>query len=209
MLVPRDERHNAALLFALLRAGEIVAEHVARRQAKLTDGRARVFLRGQARQEAFHAHVFAGAIHVLRPRGVASNGEGHMARYRLLLDEALDRGDLAESLVGQQVVLEALGEVLLTAVDRGIERRGLGFRRLRRIILAQERAHHSMGDRLLLSMLRDAPAERDRLRSAGANYLSIVEDMYADNAQLLSDFGEDPDEHWSAILRALPDWIKP
>lgn len=209
MLIPRDERHNAALLFALLRSGEVVAEHIARRQAEHMNGRARVFLRGQARQEAFHAHVFSGAIRVLRPKGVASKSDQHMARYRLLLDDALDRGDVAESLVGQQVVLEALGEVLLSAVDRSIERRGLGFRRLRRIILAQERAHHAMGDRLLLAMLSDAPAERDRLRAAAASYLSIVDDMYADNAGLLSDFGEDPAVHRRAIHAALPEWMRP
>ena len=209
MLVARDERHNAALLFALLRSGEVVAEHVARRQSKQTDGRARVFLRGQARQEAFHAHVFTGAIRVLRPKGAASNCEREMARYRQLLDDALDRGDFAETLVGQQVVLEALGEVLLTAIDQGIERRGLGFRRLRNIILAQERAHHSMGERLLLSMLSAAPEERERLRVVGAKYLSIVESMYSKNEQLLSDFGEDPDEHRLAIREALPVWIRP
>lgn len=209
MLVARDERHNAALLFALLKSGEVVAEHVAKRQAKQTDGRARAFLRGQARQEAFHAHVFSGAIRVLRPKGVVGNCEQQMRRYRRLLDDALDRGDLAESLVGQQVVLEALGEVLLTAIDQGIERRGLGFRRMRKIILAQERAHHSMGDRLLLAMLRDAPEERERLRAVSEKYLSIVEDMYRNNAQLLSDFGEDPDDHWQAIHEALPAWVKP
>ena len=208
MFIAPDHRRSAARLFALLRAGELVAEHVASRQATLVeDPFAKRFCRGQARQEAFHSRVFDTITHILCPKGVRSLQVPAMPKYQALLDDALARGDIAESLMGQQVILEAFGEVLLTAVDRGIQERGLGFGRLRRIILAQEEAHHATGKRLLEETIAGHSATRQMLQARAADYLELVEEMFTVGAPLFLAFDEDPAEYRRQFKANLPSWV--
>lgn len=209
MVIAPDEKRSAARLFALLRSGERVAEDIARRQSKLVEDRlVQRFFRSQARQEAFHTHVFQGAIHFLSPRGVPDRDLPAMRDFRTLLDDAVGRGDFAESLLGQQVILEAVGEVLLAAIDRGLQQRGLGFRRLRRVILAQEAAHHATGDRLLNNALADDPNVKTRLAQRASAYLELVDDMFADGAPLFAAFNQDVDNYRARVHDKLPEWVR-
>ena len=208
LFIAPDQRRSAARLFTLLRAGELVAERVASRQATLVeDPFVKRFCLGQARQEAFHARLFGTITHILCPKGVRSSQVPAMPKYQALLDDALPRGDLAESLMGQQVILEAFGEVLLTAVDRGIQERGLGFGRLRRIILAQEEAHHATGKRLLEETIAGHSATRRLLQARAADYLDLVEEMFTVGAPLFLAFDEDPAEYRRQFKAKLPDWV--
>lgn len=208
MFIAPDHRRSAARLFALLRAGELVAERVAGRQATLVeDPFAKRFCRGQARQEAFHSRVFDKVTHILCPKGVRSLQLPAMPKYQALLDDALARGDIAESLLGQQVIREAFGEVLLTAVDRSIQKRGLGFGRLRRIILAQEEAHHATGNRLLEEMIADHPTKRQILQTRASDYLELIEEMFTVGAPLFLAFDEDPAEYRRQFKANLPGWV--
>lgn len=129
--------------------GERIAERVARRQAALApDVRAARFLANQARQEAMHAAVFTAAAAALGvPAGAIDDAP--YAAYEAALHGALDGGDLVASVVGTQVVLEALGDALLERLDRGLAAHGAGFVRLRRRIRAQEAAHHAFGRALV------------------------------------------------------------
>lgn len=216
MIIAPDEKRNAARLFALLRSGERVAEDIARAQSGLAEDRfAQRFLRSQARQEAFHAHVFQGAIRFLSPRGVPDRDPPAMRRLHAMLAAAVARGDFAESLLGQQVILEALGEVLLQAVDRGLQRRGLGFRKLRRVILAQEAAHHATGERLLNDLVANDPdcmgdCTGDctgRLARRASGYLELVDEMLAHGAPLFDAFDQDADHFRMRIYDKLPGWV--
>ena len=105
----RNNEGCAAIWLSLL--GEQLAGDMAARQAALAPapklGR---FLQTQAHQEAFHAVVFQGVIHWLAPRGLRMPPRHpSMERYRGLMESALARGDLAESLLALQVLLEAMG----------------------------------------------------------------------------------------------------
>ena len=123
------------------------------------------FLQTQAHQEAFHAVVFQGVIHWLAPRGPADAAPpSSMERYRGLMESALARGDLAESLLALQVLLEAMGDVVLEAIDTGSERRGLGFRRLRRVLRQQEQTHHAFGVHQLVNLVSADATQRARLQ---------------------------------------------
>lgn len=208
MFIAPDEKRNAARLFALLRSGERVAEDIARKQRALVDNPFdQRFFRSQARQEAFHAHVFQGAIHFLSPRGVAHRELPAMRRFHGLLDDATCRADFAETLLGQQVILEAVGEVLLEAVDSGLQRRGLGFRKLRRVILAQEAAHHAAGERLLNERLAADPDLKLRLANRATGYLELVDDLFAYGAPLFAAFAQDADEYRGRVFGKLPGWV--
>lgn len=129
--------------------GERIAERVARRQAAhAPDARAARFLASQARQESMHAVVFTTAATALGvPAGAIDDAP--YAAYEAALHGALDDGDLVASVVGTQVVLEALGDALLARLDRGLAAHGAGFVRLRRRIRAQEAAHHAFGHALV------------------------------------------------------------
>lgn len=95
-----------------------------------------------------HAAVFAAAAGALRVPADAFD-DAPYAAYEALLAGALDRGDFVASVVGTQLVLEALGDVLLARLDRGLAAHGAGFTGLRRRIRAQEAAHHAFGRALL------------------------------------------------------------
>ena len=144
----------------LLTLGERIAERVARRQVALApDARTARFLASQARQESMHAAVFTTAAAALgMPAGAIDDAP--YAVYEAALHGALDAGDLVASVVGTQVVLEALGDALLSRLDRGLAAHGAGFAWLRRRIRAQEAAHHAFGCELVSALVAHGAADR-------------------------------------------------
>lgn len=201
------ESRQVARLFGFLQLGEWLAHDVAVRQSRLaTEPAARRFLAAQARQEAFHANVFQGANHWLGARGTTdAPGLAGLARYRARAMAALDRGDLAESVLAVQVLFEALGDVALEAIDAGIARRGGGFERLRRALRAQEQTHHAFGVRLLNEQA--TTAARQRLQQQAQNYLELIHGLFTELDDLFGAFGEDPAEYLAGFRRRLPAWL--
>ncbi len=117
-----DEPQQIARLLGFLQHGEWLARDVAARQARLAEAPAlRRFFAMQSRQEAFDAAIFQGAVHWLAPRGICPPAPKPLAQYRAAIEAALARGDIAESLLALQVLFEALGDVVLQAIDAGIE----------------------------------------------------------------------------------------
>ena len=111
MFIHPDQKAPVARLLQFLRDGEYLASDCAKAQSKLTtDPLMRRFLLSQARQESYHALVFQGNIAWLAPRHL---GAGPLLppleRYRTLIEEAIGRGDFAETLMAEQIILEGLG----------------------------------------------------------------------------------------------------
>jgi hypothetical protein len=205
------ETTKVARLFGFLLLGEQLAGDMAARQAALAPapklGR---FLQTQAHQEAFHAVVFQGVIHWLAPRGLRMPPRHpSMERYRGLMESALARGDLAESLLALQVLLEAMGDVVLEAIDTGSERRGLGFRRLRRVLRQQEQTHHAFGVHQLVNLVSADATQRARLQGQAQNYLEVIDAMFVELEELFLDFDENPSDYRRAFQRRLPVWLAP
>jgi len=86
----------------------LLATEFARKQTHIfSDKYSKRYLSRQSRQELFHTKVFKAGIEILMPRGVGETvGLTPMQSYRRLLEEALQRGDQAESLLGMQIILE-------------------------------------------------------------------------------------------------------
>lgn len=209
MFLHPDETTKAARLFGFLLLGEQLAGDMAARQAARAPapklGR---FLQTQARQEAFHAVVFQGVIHWLAPRGLRMSPRHlSMERYRGLMESALARDDLTESLLALQVLLEAMGDVVLEAIDAGIERRGLGFRRLRRVLRQQEQTHHAFGVYQMESLVSADATQRARLQGQAQNYLEVIDTMFVELEELFLDFDENPSDYRHAFQRRLPVWL--
>jgi len=153
MLVRPDERVPFARLLQFLEQGEHLASDCAKAQAALAlEAGMRRFLLGQARQEGYHAMVFQGAIAWLAPRHLGSCPMLlPLERYRALIAEAIYQGNLAETLLAEQIIQEGLGEAILKRIEAGLVKRNAPFGRLRRILLHQEEAHHGFGHRALES----------------------------------------------------------
>lgn len=201
---------QVARLFGFLLHGEWLARDIAARQARLAaTHELRRFFAAQSRQEAFHAAVFQGAVHWLTPRGVRPPAPEPLANYRMCIESALARGDLAESLLALQVLFEALGDAVLQAVDTGIERRGGGFVQLRKVLQAQEQVHHAFGVRALDRLLADGNAPMERLRERAGVYLELIDCMFRELADLFADFDENPADYRRRLHNRLPAWATP
>ncbi len=215
MVVRPDERAPIARLLRFLEQGERLAHDCAKAQAALAseggrDSGMSRFLIGQARQEAYHAVVFQGAIAWLAPRRLgACPLLQPLERYRVLLESALRRGDFAETLLAEQIILEGLGEAILKRIEAGLVKRNAPFGRLRRILLHQEEAHHAFGCRALERTLARGETTLEALRLSAAEYLALAEAMVATLANLFDDINEDATAWASDAKQYLPEWLTP
>ena len=209
MLVHHDEKVPIARLLTFLEYGERLANECARVQATLTpDPGSRRFLLRQARQEAAHALVFQGAIAWLAPRHL---GDAPfltaLEEYRAILDEALARNDLLETFLAEQVILEGLGEAILTRIEEGLVKRAAPFGRLRRMLLQQEEAHHGFGRRMLERAMGDGRIDMETLRRSAKNYLALTDEMVLALSDLFESIAEDPQAWAKDARKFLPEWL--
>lgn len=209
MLVRPDERVPIARLLTFLEQGERMAHDCARAQAALTDDAGpRRFLISQSRQEAMHAVVFQGAIAWLASKHL---GDAPFLpafeEYQKLLDEAVRSRNLVETYLAEQVVLEGLGEAVLTRMERGLAKRAAPFGRLRRILLHQEHAHHGFGLRQLERAIDHGETDRAALRQQAQRYLDLTDSMVCALCDLFDSIDEDAGA-WAADVRTfLPQWV--
>jgi hypothetical protein len=209
MLVHTDEKVPIARLLTFLEHGERLAHTCAKAQAALTgDPGHRRFLLSQARQEAIHGMVFRGAIAWLAPRYLGGTPVlKALEDYRKRLFDALARKDLIETVLAEQVILEGLGEAILTRIEAGLVKRAAPYGRLRRILLYQEEAHHGFGRRMLERAIADGHTDAVTLRRHAQDYLELTERMILALRDLFESINEDP-AAWAADTRTfLPPWL--
>lgn len=209
MLVRHDEKVPIARLLTFLEHGERLANECAKAQAALApDAGSRRFLLSQARQEAAHGMVFQGAIAWLAPRHL---GDAPflpaLEEYRKLLDDALARNDLLETLLAEQVILEGLGEAILTRIEEGLVKRAAPFGRLRRILLQQEEAHHGFGRRMLERAMAEGRIDAETLRHRAQDYLAMADQMVLTLSDLFESIAEDPTAWAHDVRKFLPEWL--
>ena len=210
MLVHHDEKVPIARLLTFLEHGERLANECAEAQAELApDSKSRRFLLSQARQEAAHGIVFQGAIAWLAPRHL-----GHapflpaLEEYRTLLAEALARNDLFETFLAEQVILEGLGEAILTRIEEGLVKRAAPFGRLRRMLLQQEEAHHGFGRRMLERAMAEGRIDAKTLRRRAQVYLALTDQMVLTLSDLFESIAEDPTAWAQDVRKFLPEWLR-
>lgn len=209
-LLPGKHQHIARL-FDFLLLGEQLAFDCASRQIQFFGDRAsQNFLRNQARQEKFHYRVFKSGVGLIAPKGISGTpGKEAMQAYRRLLEEALARGDQAETLLGMQVLLEGLGDVTVRHISDGFGNRKLGnlCRRVRHLITGQEDAHHSFGINRLQQCF-DGDRAPQQLLSRSEDYLELIEQLVISTTDLFAEFDEDPQQYLDEFRESLPDWLR-
>jgi 1,2-phenylacetyl-CoA epoxidase catalytic subunit len=206
MRIGTDLKGQLAHLFQVLVAGERLAQECAQRQALLAPERkTRSFLLTQAQQEGLHAWVFQRAASALAPRGSVGDSPAlrAMFHYRERLFADLDRGNLAGSLVGMQVVLEGVGARVLKEMDAELRRRGDRHAALRRRLLLQEDAHHAFGLRCIQRLCAETPAASALLATAGREYTALSIDMLTACEELFLYLGAEPQLYQPALPACL------
>ena len=155
-----------------------------------------------------HACVFHGAIAWLAPRHLGDVPFlPALEAYRLKLEDALARGDLYETFLAEQIILEGLGEAILNRIEAGLAKREAPFGRLRRILLLQEEAHHAFGERMINRALTAGEANLVELRSKAQDYLALTQTMVLTLAELFDTIDEDAAAWASDVRRYLPEWL--
>ena len=192
-----------------LEQGERLAHNCAEAQAALaTDSGVRQFLSTQARQEAAHALIFQGAIAWLAPKHLGNSPYlPAMEEYQALLQDALIREDLVETFLAEQVILEGLGEAVLTRIEQGLMKRAAPFGRLRRVLLQQEEAHRGIGCRQLERAIARGKADVSSLQRRAQPYLALTDAIILTLSDLFDTIHEDASA-WAADVRTfLPKWL--
>lgn len=209
MLVRHDEKVPIARLLTFLERGERLANECAKAQAALAlDAGSRRFLMSQARQEAAHALVFQGAIAWLAPRHLGDTPVlPALEEYRKILNDALVRQDLLETFLAEQVILEGLGEAILTRIEEGLVKRAAPFGRLRRILLQQEDAHHGFGRRMLERAMAEGQIDAETLRRRAQDYLALTDQIVLTLSDLFESIAEDPTVWAQDAQKFLPEWL--
>ena len=209
MLIRPDERTPIARLLRFLEQGEQLAHDCAKAQAALApEAGMRRFLLGQARQEACHAVVFQGAIAWLAPRHLGSCPMLQpLERYRMLIEGAISRADLAETLLAEQIILEGLGEAILKRIEAGLVKRNAPFGRLRCILVHQEEAHHAFGRRALDQAIASGQTSAEALQPCGQEYLALANAMVITLSDLFESIDEDPTVWASDAKSYVPAWL--
>ena len=209
MIVETDERIPLAQLLKFLELGEQLASQCAKDQAALAPEKGmKKFLLGQSRQEEFHALSFKWAIGWLAPRHAgAVPFMKPFEEYRSLLNASIQRKDFCESLLAEQIILEGLGEMMLEKIEAGLVKRNAPFRRLRRILIHQEQAHHAFGLRMLQRAIDNNETNLEQLRLRAQEYVHLADSMMLSVTELFLSINEDPHEYVRDFHRHLPHWL--
>jgi hypothetical protein len=191
----------------LLEAAERLAQHAAARQAAIARApRVGRFLARQARQEAFHARVFATAAACLAPGAAPAHpGEGALAAYRQRLDSDLDAGDLWSAVIGTQLTLEALGRAVLGELEAGLACHLPVLAPLHQVLVRQEGAHHAFGMRLVAQAAARGAVATGRARATAADYRELATGLLAASAELLDALGTSPAPYAARFAVLLPE----
>lgn len=172
----------------------------------VTDRRRQFFLR-QAQQERHHAKVFNRVVLFMTPRAVTTVPLG-LQTYRSRLDHACRRNDIVETLLGQQVVLEGFGELILHRMDRKFEQHRIGFKRIRTVLLAQEQGHQAFGHRLLHNLVQTGEVQWERVHELTSDYLALI-DCILDELQPVFDVvGADSKWYQDTLRKRVTNWTE-
>jgi len=209
-VIKTGEHIHLAQLLQFLDLGEQLAHDCANAQVELvSDHRMKAFLAGQAKQEGRHALAFQLAIRWLTPRASHSPPVSrHMNHYRHLIMAAVERRNFPESLLGEQIILEGLGEAILQRMETGLAKRKAPFGRLRRILIQQEEAHHAFGLRTLERMIAAEAVSIENLREAASPYLALAKSMLFSAQDAFQAIHEDPQDYWDDFQTGLPVWLQ-
>ena len=204
-----EDRIFACQLLGFLARSEQIAANCAQQQSKLAvDKKMRAFFSTQARQERQHAFVFNRSLQWLSEKNFQQINYSGLYAFEKKLANAFDRNDLAESIVAQQLLFEGLGEITLHKVSAGIEDRGFGFQRLRKIILNQERAHHHFGEKHINAVINAPEFDVQLIAKQCKEYLEILYLVLTEMESVLEFYNQSVQGFYMQLINDLPAKVR-
>jgi len=150
MLISEASHKETERLLHVLLCGEHLAASISKLQSqyfKDTHRKFSHFFNTQSRQESFHASIFKSALLWLNPKSTFSEKTHSIFTHiEQDLTTALNLGNIHDTILGLQIIVEALGECALRDLDIRLEKYRIGLSKIRRRILNQEQAHHRFGE---------------------------------------------------------------
>ena len=210
MLYPAHST-QLARVFSLLAQGERLAHNAAKRQSQLTLTKGNpshsIFFKQQARQELFHARVFDGTTLWLGKKH-AGKPCAQLEKFTSHVEAALCKGALAESVLAIQLVLEAMGKLILEGIDTRMERYHYGLKKIRSTILAQEAKHYDFGQNQLLTLMQQTNISHSTMRALSQNYHEMANDILDHAAPLFDSLDSDIEAYKQRLTNEIPDWLR-
>ena len=205
-MISAEDKPQMARLFQFIARGEQIASTCAIQQSKLaTPPTMRRFFITQARQERQHAFLFQyGAKWLMPKKSYTAQAIKSFDSFEKKLSTALKKNHLTESIIAQQIILEGLGEITLEKISASMENRGLGLRRIRNMILKQERAHHHFGSKQVQTLLKNPDININILRQHCNEYLQIVQELLYEEQSLFEYFNQNTSLYFEHIIQELP-----
>ena len=114
---------------------------------------------------------------------------------------------MLETFLAEQVILEGLGEAILTRIEEGLAKRAAPFGRLRRMLLQQEEAHQGFGRRMLERAIAEGRIDAATLRRRAQDYLALTDQMVLALSDLFESIDEDPTVWAQDVRKFLPEWL--
>lgn len=149
-LITKERGAIESLLYVLL-AGEKLAARISKRQSELCstkNPKLSRFFAMQSRQEHFHATAFRAALLYVNPKSILTHQHHRIFNaIESRIERALSKGDIAESVLALQIVVETLGENALIDLNAHIQKYNKKIYSISKFILKQEHTHHAFGDR--------------------------------------------------------------
>jgi len=191
LALTNQNREAEELLFVLL-AGERLAARISALQSRLlhrSQPKISRFLKRQSRQETFHATLFKRAILWVNAKSPYSDCQ-HPALSLIdaKLEYAIGRGDICASILGLQVIIESLGEYTLLDLNSFLAKKHWGLKKIRHVVLNQEKAHHDFGVNYFASNTL-GERERQRLNYISEELLNDVEGLLVELSPVFEAFG--------------------
>ena len=172
-----EQRRQTTRIFQSLEYGEQLATRCALHQSTLVKTtKESKFLRAQARQERFHAFFYHQAAKWLSPKCRKSIPPS-LIQFGQYLDDAMQRNDLVECLVGSQIVLEGFGGQILIRLNRGLDNHNIGLKRQRQMILRQEQNHRAFGIKTLGNEIKQERAHIETVFRLSDKYVELTRDI--------------------------------
>ena len=208
MRIKSNTRVEIGRLFSSLAYGECMSHDCAAQQANMRAVDPNRFFIRQARQELYHAKVFNRVVLYITPRG-PKPVPPTLRAFRTRLERACQRNDLVETLVGQQIVLEGLGGLILEKMDKKFDQRRLGFKRILKILLYQERGHQAFGHRMVSGLITAGITTKEHIHNLTSEYLFLVDRILDDLQPMFEVVGADANQYKIELQECLRDWIIP
>jgi len=184
----------------------MIAHAGAGQQAGFPMGRQYRFFSRQARQELHHAKVFNRVVLCITPRG-GGPVPACLQQFGSRLEHACQRRDLPETLVGQQIVLEGFGALILQRMNVRFDQRRIGFKRARKVLLYQELGHQAFGERMVRAMVESEAVRLERVHELASEYLVLIDRVLADLQPMFDVVGADAELYKLALRKGLPGWV--